>query len=251
MIFKITLYEKSESMKLNHYIARAGITSRRKAAELVKEGAVKVNGKIQKDPSYEVKEKDSVVVSGKLIRAEQNLVYILLNKPAGYVTTVSDEKGRKTVLDLLGRKIKERVFPVGRLDLKTTGLLLLTNDGDLAHKLSHPRSEIKKIYHVTLDRLVPLSIIERIKRGIKLYDGVVNVDRVTYWSDKKQDQIKIVLHSGKYQIVRRLFKHLGFTVKELDRVSYAGLKKQRLNKGEWRFLTKDEVKQLKQDVGLK
>lgn len=238
-------------MKLNHYIARAGVTSRRKAAELVKGGAVKVNGKILKDPSYEVKEKDSVVVNGKLIKTEKNIVYILLNKPAGYVTTVSDEEGRKTVLDLLGRKIKERVYPVGRLDLKTTGLLLLTNDGDLAHKLSHPRSHIKKIYHVVLNERVPLTIIERIKRGVKLDDGVVKVDFVKYWSEKKQDQIKMVLHSGKYQIVRRLFKQLGYTVKALDRIEYAGLKKQRLNTGEWRFLTKDEVKQLKQDVGLK
>lgn len=238
-------------MKLNHYIAQSGLTSRRKAAELVKSGRVKVNGNVIKEPGYDVKEGDQIVVNGRYVRPVIKKVYIVLNKPAGCVTTVSDEKGRKTVIDLLGKRIKERVYPIGRLDFNTTGLLLMTNDGDLAHKLAHPSSRIKKIYHVVLNRPIPESVLDRIKRGIKLADGVVHVDYVSYWSDKLKNHIKITLHSGKYRIIKRLFNYLGYTVASLDRVGYASLTKKGLPRGAWRSLTKKEVEMLTKAARLK
>jgi len=231
-------------MKLNHFIAQAGISSRRKAAELVKAGQVTVNGKKVIEPGYEIKEGDKVSVDKKLIKLQKKKVYILLNKPLGYVTTVADEQGRKTVIDLVKRKVKERVYPVGRLDLTTTGLLLLTNDGLFAQKLAHPRSEIRKTYNVILDRPVPGPVLARIQKGITLSDGVVPVDHVRYNAGKPNNLI-VVLHSGKYRVIRRLFRYLGYNVKSLDRVKYATLTKKGLKKGEWRFLHKDEVQQLK------
>jgi len=234
-------------MKLNHFIAQAGLTSRRKAVELIKNGNVTVNGAIAREPGYDVKGKDSVKVNGKLIKKEAKTVYILLNKPAGYVSTVKDERGRNTVLDLVPKKIKERIYPVGRLDYNTTGLLLLTNDGDLANKLAHPRFAIKKQYHVVLDREVPESVIMRIKKGIKLSDGLIKVDYIRYWSENKKNHIKLILHSGKHRIVRRLFAYLGYTVKSLDRFGYASFSKKGLSKGSLRMLTDKEVSALKKD----
>jgi len=230
-------------MKLNHFISQAGITSRRKAAELVKAGRVTVDGKKILQPSFDVEEGQKVAVDKKTIKLQKKKVYILLNKPAGYVTTVSDEKGRKTVIDLVKRKVKERVYPIGRLDLTTTGLLLLTNDGIFAQNLAHPRSEIKKTYNVLLDRPVPGPILTRIEKGITLPDGVVHVDHVRYNAGKPNNLI-VVLHSGKYRVIRRLFRYLGYNVKSLDRVKYATLTKKGLKKGQWRFLHKDEVEQL-------
>ena len=231
-------------MKLNHFIAQAGVASRRKSAELVKAGHVTVNGKKVIEPGYEVKEDDKVCVDKKPIKLQKKKVYILLNKPLGYVTTVDDEQGRKTVIDLVKRKVKERVYPVGRLDLTTTGLLLLTNDGMFAQKLAHPRSEIRKTYNVIVDRPVPGPVLARIQKGITLSDGVVNVDNVRY-NAGKPNNIIVVLHSGKYRVIRRLFRYLGYNVKSLDRVKYATLTKKGLKKGEWRFLHKDEIEQLK------
>jgi len=231
-------------MKLNHYISQSGVTSRRKAAELVKSGCVKVNGKVIKEPGYDVKEGDQVVVNGKYIKFATKKIYILLNKPAGCVTTMSDERGRKTVIDLLGKRIKERVYPIGRLDFNTTGLLLLTNDGDLAHKLAHPSSQVKKVYHVVLNRPISESVLDRIRKGIKLSDGVVHVDYVGYWSDKLKNHIKITLHSGKYRIIKRLFNYLGYIVASLDRVGYASLTKKGLPRDAWRLLTKKEIEML-------
>jgi len=236
-------------MKLNHYIAVAGITSRRKAVDLIKEGSVTVSGKVVKEPGYEVKKTDHIKVNGKLIMPEKKKVYILLNKPIGYVTTLKDERGRPTVMDLIPRNIKERIYPVGRLDYNTSGLLLLTNDGDMAYALSHPRSCIKKSYHVTLDGSIPEFVIDRIKKGVKLSDGKVDVDYIAYWSDRHRNQLKIILHSGKYRIVRRLFNYLGYTVKSLDRFGYAGLTKKNLCKGEVRALTEKEIDMLKKTGG--
>jgi len=238
-------------MKLNHYIAQSGIASRRKAAELVKAGKVKVNGTVIKEPGYDVKPDDRIVIYGKQIKPVAQKIYILLNKPAGCVTTVSDEKGRKTVIDVLGKHIKQRIYPVGRLDYNTTGLLLLTNDGDLAHKLAHPRSEIKKVYHVVLNRSVPASVLDRIRKGIKLSDGIVHVDHVDYWSDKQKNHIKITLHSGKYRIIKRIFNYLGYMVASLDRVGYAHMTKKGLPRGAWRSLTQKEIEMLKKSVRLK
>lgn len=236
-------------MKLNHYIAQAGIASRRKAVDIIKEGNVTVNGVVAKNPGIEIQESDSVKVYGKLIKPEVKKVYVLLNKPAGYVSSVKDEKGRKTVMDLVSKKFKQRIYPVGRLDYTTTGLLLLTNDGDLAYKLSHPSSNVKKYYHVALDRPIPESVLERIKKGVNLSDGKVVIDRISYWSNKKKNQLMLVLHSGKYRIVKRLFAYLGYTVISLDRFRYASLTKKGLDKGEFRVLSQSEIKSLKMGNG--
>lgn len=236
--------EKIKKMKLNHYLAQAGIASRRKAADLVKTGNVTVNGNVVKNPGYEVKDDDAVAVNGKSVRIEKKL-YILLNKPVGFITTVVDEKGRPTVLNLIPNRIKGRIYPVGRLDRNTTGLLLLTNDGDLAHTLAHPRHRLQKTYYVILNKPVHHSVIERIKKGIRLPDGIVHVDRISYVANRPKNHIKLILHSGKYRIVRRLLRYLGFTVVALDRVSYVGLTKKGLKRGKWRFLKKEEINMLK------
>lgn len=230
-------------MHLNKFIAHAGICSRRKAVELIKDGYVKVNGKTVTNPAYLVVESDQVKVKGKLISREEK-IYILLNKPTGYVTTVSDEKNRKTVLDLLGKEITERVYPVGRLDINTTGLVLLTNDGELAQKLSHPKYEVKKIYHVTLNKAFNEKDRAQIQAGVTLRDGKVAVDAISLPFGPKKNQVKITIHSGKYRIIRRLFEHLGYFVKKLDRIAYAGIEKGILPIGAWRYLSKTDIKKL-------
>jgi len=234
-------------MKLNQYLAHVGIASRRKAVDLIKNGSIAVNNKVIKEPWYEVQEDDIVKVGGKKVKKEKKL-YVLLNKPSGYITTCFDEKGRRTVVDLVSPPIKERVYPVGRLDSKTTGFLLLTNDGQLAQFLAHPRFGMKKTYHLTLDKPVPVAIIEQIKKGVKLKDGFVEVDHVAYLPKRPKNHIKIVLHSGKYQIIRRIMLHFGFKVRLLDRVSYAGLTKKGIPVGGWRLLTKKELDVLKRCV---
>lgn len=237
-------------MKLNSYVAHAGICSRRKAADLIKEGAVAVNGHVVLDPSYDVKDEDKVSVQGKRIKAEQK-IYIMLNKPKGYVTTASDELGRQTVLDLLADSVKERLYPVGRLDRDTTGLLFLTNDGELAHKLAHPRYEISKSYQVTLDKDLTEESLNRIKRGVYLFDGKVQIDELSFCSPRTRVAFRVVLHSGKKRIIRRLFEALGYTVKILERVVYAGIPLKGLAKGQWRYLTKTEVQHLQDAVQAK
>lgn len=234
--------KKDMSMKLNAFIAHAGICSRRKAADLVKEGSVKVNGVVVRDPSYDVQEGDHIKVKGRMLKAEKK-VYIMLNKPAGYVATVADERGRPTVLDLIGKKVRERVFPVGRLDRGTTGLLLLTNDGDFAYKLTHPRFKVAKTYRVTLDKDLAEKDVMRIKKGVYLPDGKVMVDAVSVLP-RTNRVVRIVLHSGKKRVVRRLFEKLGYTVKSLDRIAYAGLTLRDLPRGRWRMLSSQEVKRL-------
>lgn len=234
---------KAALVTLNTYLAHAGICSRRKAAELVASGVVQVNQQVIREPGYRVKPEDVVTVSGKNTMAEEH-VYILLNKPKDYVTTVSDERGRKTVMDLVQNAGRVRLYPIGRLDRTTTGLLLMTNDGAFAQKLAHPRYEVEKIYTVTLDSNLNLADMQAIIKGIQLDDGLIKVDDIAYTGTTKRE-VTLVLHSGKYRVVRRIFEHLGYDVRKLDRIEYAGLTKKRLPLGSWRYLTDAEVAALK------
>ena len=238
----------AEGIRLNKYVASCGVASRRKAAEWIKEGLVKVNGVIQTNPAVLIQSGDQVEFKNKIINPEKRLVYCLINKPKGYITTVKDEKGRKTVMDLLRHKIKERIYPVGRLDRDTTGLLLLTNDGDLAQKLAHPRYRIKKIYHVKVDRNIALSDLDKIRSGVILEDGKAIVDGIEYVTGQAKNEVGIEIHMGKNRIVRRIFEKLGYQVVKLDRVYYAGLTKKDLPRGRFRRLSEQEIIMLKHFV---
>lgn len=242
---KIQIEKKTELMPLNKYIAHSGICSRRDAAELVKDGKVKVNGTIVSEPGFKVSPADTVIVNGKKIQPVKDLYYILINKPKDYITTTEDEKGRKTVLDLIKRAASVKVYPVGRLDRNTTGVLLLTNDGDLAQKLTHPSNEIKKVYAVTLDKPLTKVHFDEILTGVPLEDGVANVDSLAYTDTKDKTQVGIEIHSGRNRIVRRIFEHYGYDVKNLDRVMFAGLTKKNVERGKWRYLSEKEVRDLK------
>lgn len=241
--------ESIEGMRLNKYIAYCGVCSRRQAADLVKSGAVTVNGKEMLEPFYQMKANDLVSVKGKPVKPESRKVYILMNKPKNVITTAKDERGRKTVMDLLAGKVHERVFPVGRLDRDTTGLLLLTNDGELAEKLTHPSHGVKKIYHVQLDRSLPHADLEKIRKGIELEDGIAVVDGVDYVEGTKHTELGVEIHIGKNRIVRRIFEKLGYTVERLDRVYLGGLTKKDLPRGFFRKLTEREVIMLKHFSG--
>ena len=232
-------------MRLNKYIAHAGVCSRRQAADLVKAGKILVNGEVLLQPGYEVLPGDKVSYEGKVLEPEKNTVYILMNKPKNTITTMSDERGRRTVMDVLGGKIKERIFPVGRLDRMTVGLLLLTNDGDLAKKLSHPSHGVQKFYHVFLDREVKPEHIELIRKGLELEDGLAMVDSVDYVKGASKKEVGIGIHIGRNRIVRRIFEHFGYEVVKLDRTYYAGLTKKDLQRGWYRHLTEREVIMLK------
>ncbi|TDW99307.1 pseudouridine synthase [Dinghuibacter silviterrae] len=232
-------------MPLNKYIAHSGICSRREAADMVKEGVVKVNGKVITEPGHKIEKGDEVKVNGKKIVPTGNLVYILLNKPKDYITTSNDPEGRKTVIDLVRKATDERVYPVGRLDRNTTGVLLLTNDGELAQKLAHPAYEVKKVYEVRLDKELTKKDFDHIMAGVTLEDGPITPDALAYADSKDKSVIGIEIHSGKNRIVRRLFEHMGYTVKNLDRVMYAGLTKKNVDRGRWRFLAEKEVRLLK------
>lgn len=238
----------AEDMRLNKFIAHCGICSRRQAVELVKNGRVSVNGDVIVEPWYEVKPKDRVSLDGKPIRVESQKLYILMNKPKNVITTAKDERGRKTVLDLLDDKIQERVFPVGRLDRTTVGLLLLTNDGELAQKLSHPSHRVKKFYHATLNKPLKEQDLEKIKAGLTLEDGFIKVDGIDYVAEAPPTEIGIEIHIGRNRIVRRIFEHLGYEVIRLDRTYYAGLTKKNLPRGFFRHLTEREVIMLKHFV---
>ncbi len=238
-----------KKVPLNKYIAHAGISSRRKAVDLIKEGKVAVNKTIVKDPAHLVCESDAITINGQPIAVEKRVV-VLLNKPRGYVTTTSDEMGRKTVLDLIGSSVKQRLYPIGRLDLNTTGVLLLTNDGEIAQRLAHPKHQVKKAYHVTLDKPLHERDREAIISGVKLEDGKVVIDRVSFPLGPKKNQIRITLHSGKYRVVRRLFEALGYNVKRLDRIQYAHFTKKGMPVGVWRKLGKKEIDDLKRMIGL-
>ena len=233
-----------ELIRLNRYIATSGICSRRDADELIKKGFITVNGKQVTELGTKVKPEDDVRYKNKKLTSEK-LVYILLNKPKDYVTTVEDPHATHTVLELIGDSCSERVYPVGRLDKATTGVLLLTNDGDLAGKLTHPKYNRKKIYHVFLDKAVHKNDLFKLTEGIELDGETVSADEVSYADPEDKSQIGIELHSGQNRVVRRLFEKLGYDVKKLDRVYFAGLTKKNLPRGKWRFLSEKEVAMLK------
>ncbi|MCC7402543.1 MAG: rRNA pseudouridine synthase [Chitinophagaceae bacterium] len=232
-------------MPLNKFIAHCGVCSRRDAAEMIKLGKVKVNGEMITEPGHRVSSKDEIKVNGKKIFPARNLVYILLNKPKDYITTTDDPQGRKTVLDLIHHATNERIYPVGRLDRNTSGVLLLTNDGELSQKLTHPSYEVRKVYHITLNRPLDKKDFDLILKGVTLEDGAVSVDSLAYADSKDKTQIGIEIHSGRNRIVRRIFEHLGYDVKSLDRVTFAGFTKKNLERGKWRFLTEKEIRDLK------
>ncbi|HEX2848106.1 MAG TPA: pseudouridine synthase [Chitinophagaceae bacterium] len=237
--------ESTDSMPLNKYIAHSGICGRREAADLIRTGVVKVNKETVTEPGHKVSSLDEVSVNGKKIFLAKNLVYILLNKPKDYITTTDDPQKRKTVLDLIQRATKERVYPVGRLDRNTSGVLLLTNDGELAQKLTHPSHQIKKVYAVTLNKPLDKKDFDQILKGVNLEDGPANVDVLAYADLKDKTQIGVEIHSGRNRIVRRIFESLGYDVKNLDRVIFAGLTKKNVERGKYRFLTEKEVRDLK------
>ena len=232
-------------MPLNKFIAHSGVCSRRDAADLVKNGDVKVNQQVVIEPGFKVTEADTVTVKGKTIRPTQNLVYILLNKPKDYITTLEDPQGRKTILELIRRATPERVYPVGRLDRNTSGVLLITNDGELAQTLSHPKNLVKKIYEVRLDKPLTKAHFEQMAMGLELEDGFIAPDVMGYADPKDKSVIGIEIHSGRNRIVRRMFEHLGYDVVNLDRVMYAGLTKKNVTRGKWRFLTEKEIRILR------
>lgn len=230
--------------RLNKYIANAGICSRREADTLIAAGNVTVNGKTVTEMGFKVGPGDEVRFDGRLLRAEKK-EYVLLNKPKNFITTTRDEKGRRTVMELVSNASSSRLLPVGRLDRNTTGLLLFTNDGDLAKKLTHPRHGVRKIYHVELDRSLKDSDLAKIRRGLELDDGPIEVDEASYISGAPKREVGVQIHSGRNRIVRRIFEHLGYRVVKLDRVVFAGLTKKDLPRGHWRVLTPQEVINLK------
>ena len=236
--------EESNVIRLNRFLANAGICSRREADELIESGKIKVNGKLTTALGTKVHRfNDRVVYKGKVISAEKK-VYLLLNKPKDFITTVKDPKERKTVMELVKNACTERIYPVGRLDRNTTGLLLFTNDGSAAKKLTHPSSEVKKIYQVTLSKPLSENDYDAITNGIELDDGPIKIDDIAIVSPDNKT-IGVELHSGRNRIVRRIFEHLGYEIVSLDRVSFAGLTKKNLPRGNWRFLTEKEVISLK------
>ena len=242
--YKETHIDPNEPLRLNKFIANAGVCSRREADEYIQTGAVTVNGQVVTELGVKVLRTDEIIVNGKPITIEKK-VYVLLNKPKGYVTTSEDPQQRKTVMDLVKDVCPERIYPVGRLDRNTTGVLLLTNDGDLASKLTHPKFLKKKVYHVFLDKNVTAHDIQQIADGIELSDGEIHADSIAYASDTDKSQVGIEIHSGKNRIVRRIFESLGYRVVKLDRVQFAGLTKKNLRRGDWRFLTEKEVDMLR------
>ena len=227
-------------IRLNKYIANAGICSRREADTYIAAGNVTVNGKPVTEMGYKVKRTDDVRFDGRKLNPEKK-EYVLLNKPKNFITTTRDEKGRRTVMELVSSASNNRLYPVGRLDRNTTGLLLFTNDGDLAKKLTHPKHGVRKIYHVHLEKNVSIADIRKIREGLTLEDGEVQVDEVDYVQGATKKEVGIEIHSGRNRIVRRIFEHLGYEVSRLDRVVFAGLTKKDLPRGHWRYLTEQEV----------
>ncbi len=241
---KISKQIEKDTIRLNKYIANSGICSRREADELITQGLVEVNGKVVTEMGYQVQKTDRVVFDGQSITPEKP-VYVLLNKPKGYISTTKDEKARKTVMDLVANASPYRLFPVGRLDRQTTGLILLTNDGHLTKKLTHPSFGVKKIYHVTLDRKLSVEDLRTIADGVRLEEGVAEVDSISYIEGKPKNEIGIEIHIGWNRVVRRIFKKMGYEVEALDRVIFAGLTKKNIKRGHWRILTEMEVNNLK------
>jgi 23S rRNA pseudouridine2605 synthase len=238
-----------EDMRLNKYVALCGVAARRKASELIQMGEITVNGGVVTEPGTRVLPTDVVRHNGAILKPVEKKIYLLLNKPKDTITTVTDERGRKTVMDLVSRTVKERIFPVGRLDRDTTGLLVLTNDGDLAQKLSHPSYRIRKLYHVELNKALTKNDLEAIATGIELEDGKAEVDAINYVEGAKKNEVMVEIHIGKNRIVRRIFENLGYEVERLDRVFYGGLTKKDLPRGDYRSLTEREIIMLKHFTG--
>ena len=242
--YKETHVDPNEPIRLNKYLANAGVCSRREADEFITAGVVKVNGEVVTELGTKVKRSDVVHFHDQQISIEKK-VYVLLNKPKDYVTTSDDPQNRKTVMDLVKDACRERIYPVGRLDRNTTGVLLLTNDGELASKLTHPQFMKKKIYHVWLDKNVTAADMRLIADGVTLDDGEIRADAIDYASETDRKQVGIEIHSGRNRIVRRIFESLGYKVLKLDRVFFAGLTKKNVRRGDWRFLTEQEVNMLR------
>ena len=242
--YKEEHFDPNEPIRLNKYLANAGVCSRREADDFIQAGVVKVNGEVITELGTKVLRTDEVLFHDQPVSMEKK-VYVLLNKPKDYVTTSDDPQQRKTVMDLVKGACEERIYPVGRLDRNTTGVLLLTNDGDLASKLTHPKFLKKKIYHVYLDKNVTAHDMQQIAEGIQLEDGEIKADAIEYASDTDKKQVGIEIHSGKNRIVRRIFESLGYKVTKLDRVQFAGLTKKNVRRGDWRYLTEEEVDRLR------
>lgn len=233
------------SIRLNKYISNAGICARRKADVFIAEGKVTVDGKVVKEMGYRVQKNQEVKFEGKLVQQYQKRFYLLLNKPKNFITTTSDEKDRKTIMQLVKSATDERLYPVGRLDRNTTGLILLTNDGDLAQKLSHPSNEVKKLYSVQTDKAVTANHLKELIAGVKLEDGTAKADEAEFADERDKSIVGIQIHSGQNRVVRRMFEKLGYEVIKLDRVMFAGLTKKDLPRGRYRHLTEREVERLK------
>ena len=242
--YKEENYDPNEPLRLNKYLANAGVCSRREADEFIQAGVVTVNGEVVTELGTKVLRSDEVKFHDQPVTMEKK-VYVLLNKPKDYVTTSDDPQQRKTVMDLVKGACEERIYPVGRLDRNTTGVLLLTNDGDLASKLTHPKFLKKKIYHVHLDHNVTAHDMQQIAEGVQLEDGEIKADAIEYASDTDKKQVGIEIHSGKNRIVRRIFESRGSKVVKLDRVQFAGLTKKNVKRGDWRYLTEEEVDRLR------
>lgn len=242
--FKEEVADPTQPLRLNKYMANAGICSRREADQIIADGRITVNGEVATVLGTKVYRTDTICLDGKDVKLEDK-VYVLLNKPKDYVTTTDDPESRKTVIDLIKKACPERIYPVGRLDRNTTGVLLLTNDGDMASKLMHPKFLKKKIYHVYLDKEVEEADMQLMRDGIELEDGEIKVDAVEYANDEDRKQVGIEIHSGKNRIVRRIFEHFNYRVFKLDRVYFAGLTKKNLRRGQWRYLTAEEVNMLR------
>lgn len=242
--YKEENYDPTVPVRLNKFLANAGVCSRRDADKYIEAGVVSVNGTVVTELGTKVLRTDEVKFHDNVVKMEKK-VYVLLNKPKGYVTTSEDPQNRKTVMDLVQNACPERIYPVGRLDRNTTGVLLLTNDGELASKLTHPKFLKKKIYHVTTDQNVTAADLRRIAEGVTLEDGEIKADDVQYTSETDKKQVGIEIHSGKNRIVRRIFESLGYHVVKLDRVYFAGLTKKNVRRGDWRYLTEREVQMLR------
>ncbi len=240
-------YREPKKIRLNRYIANSGICSRREADEIILAGHIKVNEKLVKEVGTKVTYSDIVRFKGRKLNPEKK-IYLLLNKPKDYITTVDDPYAKRTVMELVRNSCRERIYPVGRLDRHTTGLLFFTNDGELTKKLTHPSHKVIKIYQVGLDRPLEREDMEKIASGIELEDGAVQVDEISWIDDSDKSQVGVQIHSGKNRIIRRIFKHFDYKVVKLDRVFFAGLTKKNLPRGKWRFLDEKEVNRLKMNI---
>jgi len=232
--------QQDNKIRLNKYIASTGLCSRREADKYISDGLIKVNNKVVTELGTKISPEDKVKFGGENLKRE-NHIYILLNKPKGFVTTTDDPRERKTVMELIKNACTERIYPVGRLDKNTTGVLLLTNDGALTTKLTHPKYNQKKIYHVFLNKALTKNDMQQIADGVDLEDGIAYTDKISYVDKTDNKQVGLEIHSGKNRIIRRIFEHLGYNVTKLDRVWFAGLTKKNLKRGQWRFLSKNEV----------